>query len=340
VKILNKVNLEFTEWEIPFLIPEMIKSLKDKNYSIERNQLNPSSDFKLVDISIPKTPNQALQPMQFTSGDSLPNSLLEGTTEYISKADALYKNNKYFEASEAYSKILNSITSFQDATEKKLKPLIANIETRILLSTTANTIHILQTKDEAVPKNLQSISDEVLLSYFQSYLDEWKKYRAVPNFAKSEKIETVFRTRTEGLLKVYLTRIESSGDEFYQTLQFEKALFRYKSIEPIWKTHSQFLDLKDYQEQISLKIDTTMKSGTAYVSGVTRGYLQFAKSENSRSILEGSMENNPAQVEKKEKAIQFMSQAFNLIKTYPKFLENDLVSNYNSLAKEINVAKS
>ncbi|HRG74583.1 MAG TPA: hypothetical protein PLX69_08495, partial [Leptospiraceae bacterium] len=337
LSIKNKVYLEFTEWEISFLIPEMVKALKDKNYTIARNPLNPDSEFKLNELSIPKITGVSLQPMQFASGDGLPASFLEGVTEYTRKADEDYKNKKFLKASDGYLKIMNSIFTLQDATEKKLKPLIGSIQNRVLLSSTAGYTGLLQAKDESIPKSLQPIAKEDILIYFQGYLEEWKKYRMLPDYAKSDKIEKAFKQRTEGIMKVYLSRIEFSGDEDYQSLQFQKALTKYRSIEPIWKSYSEYLELASYQEQISSKIALTIKSGTAYVSGRTKGYLQFAESENSRSILEGSMQNKSAQLERKERSIQFMNQAKTMIEAYPEFLEKDIVANYNSLAKEINL---
>ena len=92
LSIKNKVYLEFTEWEIHYVIPEMVKALKDKNYTIARNSLNPDSEFKLNELSIPKITGVNLQPMQFASGDGLPASFLEGVTEYTRKSDEDYKN--------------------------------------------------------------------------------------------------------------------------------------------------------------------------------------------------------------------------------------------------------
>jgi hypothetical protein len=336
ISIKNKVYLEFTEWEMHYIVPEMVKALKDKNYTIARNPLNPDSEFKLNELSIPKITGVSLQPMQFTSGDGLPSSFLEGVTEYTRKADEDYTNKKYLEASDGYLKIMNSIFTLQDATEKKLKPLIGSIQNRVLLSSTAGYASLLQAKDESIPKSLQPIAKEDILIYFQGYLEEWKKYRVLPDYAKSDKIEKAFKQRTEGIMKVYLSRIEFSGDEDYQSLQFKKALTKYRSIEPIWKNYSEYLELASYQEQITAKIALTVKSGTAYVSGRTKGYLQFGESENSRSILEGSMQNKAAQLERKERAIQFMKQAKTMINAYPEFLEKDIVTNYNSLAKKIN----
>ncbi len=337
LSIKNKVYLEFTEWEIYFLVPEMVKALKDKNYTIARNPLNPDSEFKLNELSIPKITSVSLQPMQFASGDGLPASFLEGVSEYTRKADEDYKNKKYLEAADGYLKIMNSITTLQDATEKKLKPLIGSIQNRVLLSSTAGYTGLLQAKDESIPKSFQSVAREDILKYFQSYLDDWMKYRALPIYAKSDNIEKAFRQRTEGVMKVYLSRIELSGDEGYQSLQFEKALTKYGSIEPIWKAYTEYLDLSAYQGQISAKIALTVKSGTAYISGRSKGYLQFAESENSRSILEGSMQNKSDQLERKERGIQFMNQAKKIIEAYPEFLEKDIVASYNSLAKEINL---
>ncbi len=155
LSIKNKVYLEFTEWEIYYLIPEMVEALKDKNYTIARNPLNPDSEFKLNELSISKITGVNLQPMQFASGDGLPASFLEGVTEYTRKADEDYKNKKFLEASDGYLKIMNSISTLQDATEKKLKPLIGSIQNRVLLSSTAGYTDLLQARDESIPKSLQ-----------------------------------------------------------------------------------------------------------------------------------------------------------------------------------------
>jgi hypothetical protein len=79
-----------------------------------------------------------------------------------------------------------------------------------------------------------------------------------------------------------------------------------------------------------------MKSGTSYISSRAKGYLQFAESENSRAILESSMQNKASLKERKELAFQFMNQAKTFIETNPEFLEKGLISRYNSQAEEIN----
>ena len=135
--------------------------------------------------------------MQFASGDGLPASFLEGVTEYTRKSDEDYKNKKYLEASDGYLKIINSISTLQDATEKKLKPLIGSIQNRVLLSSTAGYTDLLQARDESIPKSLQPIAKEEILIYFQGYLDEWKKYRALPDYAKSDKIENSVLNRNQ-----------------------------------------------------------------------------------------------------------------------------------------------
>jgi hypothetical protein len=62
---------------------------------------------------------------------------------------------------------MNSITTLQDATEKKLKPLIGSIQNRVLLSSTAGYTGLLQAKDESIPKSFQSVAREDILKYFQ-----------------------------------------------------------------------------------------------------------------------------------------------------------------------------
>jgi hypothetical protein len=233
--IKNKVFLEFSEWEISYLIPEMVKALKDNNYTVARIPLNPQSGFKLAELSIPMTNGATLEPMQFESSDGLPTSFLEGVSEYTRKADALYKKRKYFEASEEYSKILNSITTLHESTEKKVKQLVVSIQNRILLSNTAGYTELLQSRDKTIPKTFQNVSDEKLWNYFLSYLEDWQKYRSLPDYAKTSSLDNAFRERAEGIMKSYLTRIESSGDENYQSLQFKTALTKYNSIESIWK---------------------------------------------------------------------------------------------------------
>lgn len=337
LKIKNKVYLEFTESEVYYAIPEMVKALKDKNYLIAKNLLHPESEFKLDQLPISTISLGNLKPILFTAKDGLPVSFLEGVTEYTKKADENFINKKYIEASDEYLKIINSIYSLQDNTEKKITTITNNLQNRILVSNSALYTKLLEEKDAQIPKNLNSIDKESILNYFHLYLDLWKNYKSLPDYAKSEKIDSAFKQRTEGLMKVYLTRIETSGDEDYQSLKFKNALDKYQSIEPIWKNFIEYIDLINYQQQISNKISLTIKSGTAYVSGRTKGYLQFAESENSRSILEGSMKNKTSQLERKTMTIYFMNQAKYLIETQSNFLENDILINYNSLTKEINL---
>ncbi|HNI91207.1 MAG TPA: hypothetical protein PKX55_23845, partial [Leptospiraceae bacterium] len=334
--IQNKVYFEFKESEINFIIPEMVKALKDKKYSILKTPIS-NSNIDLTEIILPQANNVLLEPKQFESKDSLPITFLEGVSNYIEKADTEYKNKNYLEALNIYLKILETIKTLENSTEKNIKNITQNIQKRANLSAQAAYSELIKTKDQTLPKDFSNTNGDLIFSFFQGYIEDWKKYKDLPNFAKTDLIERNFKSRTMGLMKIYLSRLEKAGDEKYNLLQFKEAIEEYKKIESVYNPYSDLLDLRNYQKLIQSKIKTTKESATSYTSSKVRGYLQFAESENARAVLEKNMQNTEALLDRKNSSLYFLKEARSLIVEYREFVDEQTFKHFESISTSFNL---
>jgi hypothetical protein len=143
-----------------------------------------------------------------------------------------------------------------------------------------------------------------------------------------------------------LSLLEKKGDEYYQSLDFNKAQLIYDQI----KTDIETLLPKKKYDSLSKRIDgkkiINQKSAISYLESNLISYSSFAESENSRFILELSMGNSGEAKKRKENAIaslkylrkNLITSIFSTDKQKSKF--NDIANRINENPKKLNVSLS
>lgn len=336
-QIIHKVVVDFQEWEIAYLMTEVIKALKDKTYKPIRVQLESETQLKFLEIKIPTVKSGDLQPMNFTYNDEVPITFMEGVSTYVQQGDTKFKSKQYLDASSTYQKILDSISSLQVETKTKLSPLIDTIQKRVKTSNSALYKDTIENLDSKLPKTFHNTKQAELKNYIQNYVQTWEDYKKLPAYSIEDPLKNAILFRIEKLVKLYVQKMEADADENYQKLNFKTAFDTYRQIGSELKYYSQHIQLNELYLKIINKINTVKISGTSYINSKVNGYLKFAESENSRSILEANMKNKSKQIDHKNNATEFMELSKEIIQKNNDFVNNEIIQKYNKMGESINL---
>lgn len=336
-QIKNKIIVSLEDSTMEYFINEAVKSLKDKNYSIDKTNAPPPISNLLNDpIQLPTNVNPNLPELQIQNQSGSVSSFAEGFKMYLKRADDEFKKGNYKKSSQQYSKILESMETLSEENQYYFQNDMQNLKDRIKQSYAfyhAGVIRDLDIKTKEYIQNYNQSTNDTLL---EKYLKEYQSYKSLPEYAIDSQIIDIYKNRLNQLVILKYSRKEESADELYKNLKFQPAISAYfKIMEEMTKYHSS-LEMEKYSQKIQKKMIYTEKTAISYVDKIGLSYILLADSENSRAILERSMGNDSERIKHKDAVEKIMFKLYNLLDEHYNFAPKPIIQKYNELAVEIN----
>jgi hypothetical protein len=334
--LVHLVSTQFHPMHTDLVLREAVFALQKKiPLSIENMIVTPS------EINILPKENHSFVPEKLLTieNSELPLSFLEGIRNYVSIGDTLFKEQEYAKSRDVYKKVLLSIDSLRDGTEKKILPITLSIQKRYKES---NRFYFQERirkldKDFSITK-LRNESEWLLFT--EAATGEWKDYSSIPEYSKPKELEKYLLNRLYIAKTGYWSFQEKKSMEHFRKLEFQTAeSLMSKLFVETCRSENSMLD-EDYSNQIKNKLQFIKQSATSYLENQVSVFNLLAESENSRSVLEKQMEKPEESHSRLDNSMQYIDKSKTLIQEHKKYIKFEIIQNTNSVIDAINKNKS